>query len=60
LGRILKKRYPDLKNVSFEDLLGWSLWPNFIQIYGKLSTLSRAEKTYYRMILAILQAVNPS
>jgi len=41
LGRILKKRYPDLKKnlknitISFDDLLGWNLWPNFIQIYGK-------------------------
>jgi len=36
LGRILRKRYPGLtETISIEDLLGWNLWPNFIQIYGK-------------------------
>jgi len=36
-GKILRKRYPDLKSItiSFEDLLDWNLWPTFIQIYGK-------------------------
>ena len=41
LGTLLKKRHPLLNpetsnfSVSFNDLLEWNLWPNFIGIYGK-------------------------
>jgi hypothetical protein len=38
LGSILEKQYPkatDIKGVSFDDLLGWHMWPIFITIFGK-------------------------
>ena len=43
LGDLLKKKYPDLHpdielvSISFDDLLQWRLWPNFIKLYGKLT-----------------------
>ena len=43
LGTMLKKQYPHLHgqgskfSVSFDELLGWNLWPNFIRIYGKFT-----------------------
>ena len=42
LGRILKKFYQtDLKTIaiSFDDLLRWNLWPNFIHIYCKSTVI---------------------
>lgn len=40
LGRILKESYQaDLKMISFDDLLHWNLWPNFIQIYCKSNVI---------------------
>ena len=41
LGRVLKKKYPNLNVrfenicISFDDLLDWPLWPNFIKLFGK-------------------------
>ena len=45
LGDLLKKMYPDLHpdmeqvSISFDDLLQWRLWPNFIKLYGKLTSV---------------------
>lgn len=43
LGKLLKKKYPNLHpdnedqiGISFDDLLDWTLWPNFIKLYGKI------------------------
>jgi len=42
LGGLLKKKYPHLHpdieqvTISFDDLLQWRLWPNFIKLYGKV------------------------
>ena len=40
LGQVLKKEYANLNlyigNISFDDLLFWPLWPNFIKLYGKI------------------------
>jgi hypothetical protein len=41
LGRILEKQYPNanaIQNISFDDLLGWYMWPIFITIYGRAPT----------------------
>ena len=41
LGRILVKQYPnarDTEGVSFDDLLGWHMWPIFITIFGNFLT----------------------
>jgi hypothetical protein len=38
LGSILEKQYPsanDIESVTFDDLLGWHMWPIFITIRGK-------------------------
>ena len=43
LGRILKKKYPDVhdrSSISLDDLLEWPLWPNFIKIFGTKITSS--------------------
>ena len=46
LGSLLKKKYPDLHpdieqvTISFDDLLQWRLWPNFIKLYGKVELRS--------------------
>ena len=37
LGHILEKQYPNanaIENISFDNLLGWYMWPIFITIYG--------------------------
>lgn len=37
LGTLLKKKYNDMDPrvpLSFDELLGWHLWPNFIKIHG--------------------------
>ena len=37
-GRLLQPKYPDVEKgieISLEDLLTWSHWPNFIQIYSE-------------------------
>ena len=37
-GRLLQRKYPNIENgieISLEDLLKWSHWPNFIQICSK-------------------------
>lgn len=32
---LLRKQYPSgAKAVTFDELLQWELWPNFIKIYG--------------------------
>ena len=40
LGTLWKKKYPNLRSnrnntISFDDMLQWCLWPNFIKLYGK-------------------------
>ena len=41
LGAMMKNQYPHLNpglenvSVSFDELLQWNLWPNFIKLYGK-------------------------
>lgn len=33
---LLSKRYPNgILDVTFDDLLQWSLWPTFMKIYGE-------------------------
>ena len=54
LGKLLKKKYPTLHPdnedetvISFDDLLHWALWPNFIEYYGKhVYQLLSAEMVY--------------
>ena len=44
LGNMLKKQHPKLHPemkesdlfISLDELLRWTLWPNFIKIYGEL------------------------
>ena len=43
LGNLLKKRYPNIQpgtkiTISLDEVLQWSLWPNFIKLYGNFST----------------------
>ena len=40
-GRLLVRKYPQIEHrelidISLDDLLNWSYWPNFIKIYSKL------------------------
>ena len=41
LGDLLKKKYPNIQpgteiTISLDEVLQWSLWPNFIKLYGTL------------------------
>ena len=41
LGNLLKKKYPNMQpgteiTISLDEVLQWSLWPNFIKLYGTL------------------------
>ena len=41
IGRIMKKRYPQLlevglSSVSLDDLLSWPYWPDFIKLYSMI------------------------
>ena len=58
LGKLLKKKYPKLHPdnqdqivISFDDLLDWELWPNFIKLYGKIEI---AYISYYHTGLVCL------
>ena len=36
----MMKKYPNLDieiRITFDDVLQWSLWPNFIKLYGNFS-----------------------
>lgn len=43
LGKLMMKKYPDLHpgikraTITFDDLLHWHLWPNFITLHGNAS-----------------------
>ena len=40
LGDLMMKKYPNLDieiRITFDDVLQWSLWPNFIKLYGNFS-----------------------
>lgn len=60
LGKLLKKRYPtlrpDIQNVTitFDDLLHWPLWPNFIKLYGKVHLLNSLYKSRLEHIYSLL------
>ena len=43
LGNLLKKKYPNIQpgteiTISLDEVLQWSLWPNFIKLYGNFSS----------------------
>ena len=49
-GRLLLRKYPQIEHkelidISLDDLLNWSYWPNFIKIYSKLEITQRQSTT---------------
>jgi len=64
LGKLLKKKYPylhpNIKEItfSFDDLLHWFLWPNFIKLYGEVNCLGFLLSQVLQFGLKLLQGVN--